>query len=92
MFEIITGESSKGYKKKNMIQNDQKQWINMHSMKGFHYGHQLQVYLYACIYVYPEKMEEEKYSPATKIFVAKYNKISTPDQSQNIGLDLAAYV
>ena len=35
MLEIITGESSKGYKKKNLLQNDQKLWINMHKLRGF---------------------------------------------------------
>ena len=28
--EILTGETSKSYKKQNMIQNYPKQWINIH--------------------------------------------------------------
>ena len=30
MLVIITGEVSKDYKKKNQIQNNKKQWINIH--------------------------------------------------------------
>ena len=34
MLKIMSGESSKGYKKKNLRHNDQKQWINIHIWIG----------------------------------------------------------
>ena len=30
MLEILNGEASKGYKNKNMIKNNKKQWKNVH--------------------------------------------------------------
>ena len=35
-------------------------------LKRFHHDHQLQVYIYAFIYVDPEKILEEGHFPATK--------------------------
>ena len=35
MLEIIIGKSSTDYKKKNPIQNNQNQWINMRKLIGF---------------------------------------------------------
>ena len=58
IFEIRTDESSKGYKQKNLIQND-KIMDKYAPKKRFHYDLRLQVYMYDLIYVYPETMTEE---------------------------------
>ena len=47
-------------------------------MKGCHYDHRLQVYMYAFMYVSPNILEEEEYFPTTKNIVANYKKMSTP--------------
>ena len=46
-------------------------------MKRFHYELQLQFYMYAFMYIYPETTAEEDYFTATKIFVAYYKKMLT---------------
>ena len=47
-------------------------------LKRFHHERRLQVYMYDFMYVYPETIPEEGHFTATKSFVAKYKKISTP--------------
>ena len=47
-------------------------------MKSFNYNLQIQVYMYALMYVNTVKMEEEDYIPDTKIFFENYNNMSTP--------------
>ena len=46
-------------------------------MNRFHYDCQLQVYMYAFVYVYPETISEEYYFLATKN-LENYKKISDP--------------
>ena len=47
-------------------------------MKRFCHDLQLQVYMYAFMYVDPETITLEDHFPATKIFVVNYKKMSTP--------------
>ena len=47
-------------------------------LKSFHHYRRLLVYMYFFMYVYSETMSVEDYFPATKTFVEKYNKMSTP--------------
>ena len=49
-------------------------------LKRFCHDHQLQVYMYAFIYVYPQKMTVKDDFPATKTFVVNYKKISSQGQ------------
>ena len=49
MFEIINGRASKGYRKKNLRQNNKI--LRYALMKSFHHGHWIQVYMHAFIYV-----------------------------------------
>ena len=57
---------------------ERKQIIYKYSqLKIFHSDDQLQVYMYAFMYVDPETISSEEYYPATKILVENYNKIST---------------
>ena len=43
-----------------------------------HHDRQIQVYMYAFIYVYPQTMPVEDNFPDTKTCVGNYNKMSTP--------------
>ena len=47
-------------------------------LKRFPHDHQLQVYMYDFMYVYPQTMPVGNHFPATKTFVVKYKNISTP--------------
>ena len=47
-------------------------------LKRFSHDHQLQVYMYASMYVDPKKIPLEKNVTATKTFVVNYKKMSTP--------------
>ena len=47
-------------------------------LNGFHHDRLLQVYMYAFMYVDPQKMPVEEHFPATKTFAVNYKKISTP--------------
>ena len=58
MLEVLIGEASKGYKNKEYDTEQQKKLINM-KMKRFHYDRQLQIYMYAFMYVDPETMSDE---------------------------------
>ena len=49
-------------------------------LKRFHHDCLLQVYIYDCMYVYPNIIKAEEYFPNTKTIVENYNKISTPGQ------------
>ena len=60
-------------------------------MKRVHYDCQLQVYIYAFMYVNTEKMAEKNCFTGTKRFFERYKKMSTPGPVPNIGLDLVAY-
>ena len=60
MLKILTGEVSKGYRKKMIIQKNIKE--NKYAqMKRFNYDHQLQFYMYDFVYVNPVKMPVADY-------------------------------
>ena len=61
-------------------------------MKRFHYDQQLQVYMYALIYLDPETKAEEDCFPATTKLLQTTKNYQLQDQSQNIGLNLVTYV
>ena len=46
-------------------------------LKRFHHDCRIQVYMYAFMYVDPEKMSVEYNFPDTKKIVVNYNKMST---------------
>ena len=46
--------------------------------KKFHHDHQLQVYMYAFMYVDPKTIPVEENFPATETFVVNQKEISTP--------------
>ena len=54
--EIVTGEASKGYKNKNPEIERSKTIDKYAKMNRFHSDLRLQVYMYAFMYVYPDKM------------------------------------
>ena len=67
--ENVTGEASKGYKKK-LFDTERSKTMDKYSlMKMFHYGHLLQVYMYAFMYFNPDTILVEEYFPATKPLV-----------------------
>ena len=47
-------------------------------MDRFHHYRQLQVYIYAFMYIDSDTMQVEDSFPYAKTFVKNYNKISTP--------------
>ena len=49
-------------------------------LKRFHHEQHLQVYMYAFMYVDPEKMPVEEYFTDTKTYVDNYNKCKLQDQ------------
>ena len=51
-------------------------------LKRFHHDCQIQVYMYAFMYVYPETIPMEEHFLSTKTFVVDYNKITTPGTVQ----------
>ena len=62
-------------------------------MNDFHHECQIHFYMYAFMYVDPEKIPEEEYLPAIKTYVENYKKYQLLEQSQkNIGLDLVTFV
>ena len=62
-------------------------------MNDFHHECQIHFYMYAFMYVDPEKIPEEEYLPAIKTYVENYKKRSTPGTvPKNIGLDLVTFV
>ena len=78
MLEIITGEASKAYKNKKSDKEQLKK-DKYALMKRFHYDHQLQVYMYAFMYIYPETTQEEDYFPSKFVFVKNYKKCQLQD-------------
>ena len=52
-------------------------------MKRFHHDFQVQVYIHVFVYVDPDKMVEEYYSPYIKNIVENCNKKSTPGPVPN---------
>ena len=78
MSKVLTGESSKGYKKKQVETEWSKIMYNCSQLNMFHHDCQLQFYMYAFMYVDTETIPVEGHFPATKICVVNYKKISTP--------------
>ena len=64
MLEVITGEASKYYKKKNQRRNDET--MDKYALlKRFHYDDRFQVYMYNFMYVDPGTIPVEDYFPDT---------------------------
>ena len=61
LLELITGESSKVYKKKKTEIERSKIMDKYEQLKMFHNGRQLQVYMYACVYVDPDTIPVESH-------------------------------
>ena len=61
-------------------------------LKRFFYDRQLQVYMYAFMYVDPDTMPEEKKTPDTKKMLQTTRKCQIQDQSQKIVLGLVTQV
>ena len=72
---------------------ERKQIIYKYSqLKIFHSDDQLQVYMYAFMYVDPETFSVEDHFPAKKVFFLNNTKMATPGIVQKIGLGLVTYV
>ena len=86
MVEILIGEVSKGYKNKNSETKLLKKKDKYALMKRFQSDRQLQIYMYAFVYIDPETISETEYFPDTKTLVQKYHRSSTPGLFLNYGL------
>ena len=64
ILEVLNGESSKGYKQKNIRQNDENE-RKYALMKIFYYVSWLQIYINDFMYFHYEKMTEEESFPDT---------------------------
>ena len=49
-------------------------------LKRFYHDCRIQIYMYDFMYVDPQTIPVEDHYPDTKIFVVKYNKLSTTGQ------------
>ena len=76
MLKVIIGEAYKKVIKGKNIQ-DNKIMYNYAQLNRFHHDRQLQVYMYAFMYVDPETMPPKDHFPATKTFVVEYKKMTT---------------
>ena len=81
MFEVITGEASKGYKKKNIYRTI-KIVDKYANLNRFHHDYRIQVYMYDFMYVDPDTMPVEEHFTATKKYAVNYKKMSTPGPVQ----------
>ena len=57
MLKFLTDEASKGYKKRKKRHRKIKIMDKYAQLNIFHHDHQLQVYMYAFMYVDPEKIQ-----------------------------------
>ena len=66
MLKVLTGEASKGYKKKNTDTEQSKITYKYAQLRRFYQDQLLQVYIYTFMYVDPETMPVEETFLATK--------------------------
>ena len=76
--KVPTGEASEG-SKIIIKETEQSKFMDKYAqLKRFHNDLQLQVYMYAFMYVDPETMPVKDNFHPNKTFVVNYNKMSTP--------------
>ena len=66
ILKVLTDESSKGYKRKKPQTKRSKFMYKYSQLRRFYHDGQLQVYMYAFMYVDPDTMLEEENFPDTK--------------------------